>query len=78
MIRGLGFSRRNVADRSEQPLLVEPVYPVECIQFYFCAVPSVLTSDDFGLVQAVDGFRQRVVVGAANRTGTSSSTTLAI
>src|SRR6266550_4704666 len=67
MIRGLEFRRRNVADRLEQPAMVEPIDPFQrgvlhCLN----TSPGTATVNDLGLEQADDGFGECVVVGIAN------------
>lgn len=47
--------------------MIEPVHPFERGVFdRFQMVPGSSMVDEFGFVQAVDGFRQGVIVGIAN------------
>ena len=62
-----GFRRGDVADGLEQPAMVEPVHPFERGEFDGLERPPRPTPiDDLGLVEAVDGFGERVVVAVAN------------
>ena len=62
----LSLGRGNVADGLEEPLVVEPSYPLEGGEFQgFHRFPGRPAMDQFGLVKAVDGFGQGVVVAVA-------------
>src|SRR6267154_5826500 len=63
----LGFSRRDVADRLQQPAIVEPVHPFErCELDGFHGPPRSPPMDNLGLVEAIDRFREGIVVTIAN------------
>jgi hypothetical protein len=50
----LGFSRRDVADRLQQPAIVEPVHPFErCELDGFHGPPRSPPMDNLGLVEAI-------------------------
>lgn len=62
-----GLGRRNISDRFEQAAVVEPVDPFEgCVFHGFKGFPGSFPVDDLGLVEAVDGFGQGVVVAVAD------------
>ena len=62
------FGRRDVTDRFEQSPVVEPVDPFQGGELDVVDVlPRSPSADHFGLVEPVDGFRERVVVGIALR-----------
>ena len=67
----LRLGRRDVADRLQQPVVVEPRHPFQRGQFDSLArLPRPAPVDDLGLVQPVDGLGQGVVVtvtGGADR-----------
>jgi len=55
-----------MADRLEQPPVIEPVHPFHGGVFNGVDVPPRATATDhFRLVQAVDRFRQGAVIGVA-------------
>ena len=59
----LSFRRRNVPDGFKQPVVVEPGHPFEGRKFQrFLGFSRCPTMDQLGLVQAVDGLCQGVVV----------------
>ena len=59
VVVGLGFGRRDVADRLEQAPIVEPVDPFEGgILYGLEAAPRAASVDDFRFVETVDGFGQ--------------------
>ena len=63
----LGLGRRDVADGFQQPAVVEPVHPLERgVLDGLDAPPRPAPMDDLGLVEAVDGFGQGIVVAIAN------------
>ena len=63
----LGFGRRDVADRREEPAVVKPVHPFECgVLNSFKGSPRSSPVDDLGLVKTVDRLGQGVVVAVAN------------
>src|SRR3982074_630727 len=63
----LGFSRRDVADRLQQPAIVEPVHPFErCELDGFHGPPRSPSMDNLGLVETIDGFGEGIVVTIAN------------
>ena len=67
MIRHLEFCRRDVADRLEDPAVVEPVDPFQRCVFNGLEIPPWTAAvNDFSLVETDDGFGQRVVVGIAH------------
>lgn len=58
-----GFGRWNITDRTEQAAVVEPGYPLQGRQLdRLTGFPRPPAVDQFRLVEAVDGLRQRVVV----------------
>ncbi len=64
---GFGFGGRDVADGFEQAAVVEPIDPFEgCHLDGFEAAPRAASVDHLGLVEAVDGLGQGVVVGVAD------------
>src|ERR1700738_4090790 len=67
MIRGFEFRRRSVADWLEESAVIEPVDPFQrCVSEALKCSPWATVVNDFGLEEADDGFRQRVVVGIAH------------
>ena len=63
IVGGFCFGWRNVADGLKEPAVVEPVGPFERGPFdVFAAAPRRLAMGNFGLVQAVGGLGQCVVV----------------
>src|SRR6056297_801920 len=57
-----------MADRTEQAEIIEPVDPAQCGVLDFTdRVPRALTLNDFGFVETDDRLGQRVVVGVAGR-----------
>ena len=67
MIRHLQFRRRDVANRLQQPAMIEPVDPLQSrILDRIEVPPRTATVNDFGLVEADDGLGQRVVVRVAD------------
>ena len=63
----LGFRRRNVTDRLEQPTIVEPVHPFQCCDLDGLEAPPWPTSMDYlGLVETVDRFGESIVVAVAD------------
>ncbi len=62
-----GFGWRDVADWPEETTIVEPVDPFKSgeLDSFQCA-PGPTPADDFSLEQAIDSFRERVVVAVAN------------
>ena len=63
----LCFGGWNVADGLEQAAVVEPVDPFEGGHLDgFEVAPRAASMDHLGLVEAVDGLGQRVVVGIAD------------
>jgi hypothetical protein len=71
IIRQLELCRRDIADRREQPPVVEPVHPFERRVFDRILIPLGATlANDLGLEEPDDRLGQRIVVrvaGAANR-----------
>src|SRR5438128_11423013 len=66
-VRHLELGRRHVADRLEQPTMVEPVDPFERRVFdRFQMSPRTAAVDHFGLVEPDDRLRQGVVVRIAD------------
>ena len=62
----LGLGGWDVSEGFEQSLVVEPSHPFEGSQFQrLHGFPGRPAMDQFGLVKAVDGFGQGVVVGIA-------------
>ena len=62
-----GFSWRDVADGFQQPARVLPVGPFERGDFDgLMRPPWPAPMDDLGLVAAVDGLRECVVIGVAD------------
>ena len=69
----LSFSWRDVAERLHQPAMVEPVDPFQCCELDgFERSPWSTSMDHFGLVQAIDGLSERVVVKVADTTRSGS------
>src|SRR6266568_6606070 len=58
----------DVAAPGMKPTLVVPVHPVQCGQFQvFEVAPGPVPADQFGLVQADHGFRERIVIRISDR-----------
>ena len=76
MVRQLQFHRRHIADRFQQPAMIEPVDPFQgCVLDGLQMAPRLAMMNDLRLEQPNDGFGQRVVVGitdAADRRLASS------
>ena len=67
VITFLGFCWRDVADRLQQPAIVEPVDPFQrCELNSFEAPPRPASMDDLGLVEAIDRFGESIVVSVSN------------
>ena len=63
---GFELGRRDMADRFQEPAMVEPVDPLQGGVFDLVdALPRAAPADQFGLVQPDDGLGQRVVVAVA-------------
>ncbi len=63
----LGFGGWNIADRSHQAAVVEPVDPLESGELdRLEGSPRSPPMDDFGLVKPVDGLSESIVVAVAN------------
>ena len=63
----LSFGGRDIADRFEQPPMVEPVDPFKRGVFDSLeAAPGSTPVYDFGFVKAVDGLGQGVVIAVAD------------
>jgi hypothetical protein len=63
----LGFGRRDVADGRQQPAIVEPVDPGQRGELDGLeAMPWPTPMDDLGLVEAVDGFGESIVIGISH------------
>ena len=61
------FGRWDVADGLQQPAVVEPVDPFQRREFDALeGAPWPTAMDDFGFVEAVDRFRESVVVAVAD------------
>lgn len=61
VVARLGLRRRDISDRLEKPVVVEPVHPFERREFHrLDAAPRPSPVDHLGLEQAVDGLGQRV------------------
>ena len=59
----LSFRWRYIPDAFQQPVLIEPGHPFQRCQFHcFTTFPRCPPVDQFGFVQAVDRFRQCVVI----------------
>ena len=68
MVGGLELGRWDVADRLQQPAVVEPVDPLQGgVLDLIDAFPGAAPADQLGLVQADDGLGQGVVVGISAR-----------
>src|SRR5262249_39859448 len=66
IVRRLILRRRHAANRLEQPPRVEPVDPRQRREFDGLKMaPGPLQLDDFGLEEADDRFRQRIIVRVA-------------
>ncbi len=62
-----GLGGRDVADRLQKASVVEPIDPFERREFDgLQRFPRSAPTDDLGLVKAVDGFGERVVVAIAD------------
>ena len=69
IVARLGFGRRDIADRLEQPPVVEPVDPFQRRELdRLEAAPRPAPVDDLGLVEAVDGLCEGVVVAVSDAT----------
>jgi hypothetical protein len=67
IVGGFGLGGRDVADGLEKPPVVEPVHPFERSVFDgLHAPPRPAPADDLGLVEAVDGFGESIVIAVAN------------
>ena len=67
IIARLGLGGRDISDGFEQPAIVEPIHPFKGGEFdRLEAAPGSPPVDQLGLVEAVDGLGQRVVVGIAD------------
>ena len=67
IIARFGFGRRNVSDRLQQSLVVEPVDPFERGELDRLEVaPRPAPPDHFGFVESVDGLGEGVVVAVAD------------
>ena len=67
IVTRFGLGGRDISDRFEQATIVEPVDPFEGGEFHgLRAAPRAAPVDYFGLEQAVDGFRKRVVVAVSD------------
>jgi hypothetical protein len=67
IVARFGFGRWNVSDRLQQPLVVEPVDPLErgeLDRLEFAPRPS--SPDDLGFVESVDRLGERIVVAVAD------------
>ena len=63
MIVGFQFGRWNVADWLEEALVVEPADPCEGSKFDVLeGSPRSAAMNEFGFVEAVDGFGEGIVV----------------
>ena len=63
----LGFGRRYVADGLQEPSVVEPIDPFEGSELDgFEVSPWTSTVDHLGLVEAVDGFGESIVIGISD------------
>ena len=67
VVVGLELGWWHVAEFAEQASVVEPVDPFQGGEFeVFEASPGSTVADEFGLVEAVDGFGHGVVVAVAS------------
>jgi hypothetical protein len=67
MVGGLGLSGRDVPDRLEEAVVVEPVDPFEGGELdRFEAAPGATPMDHLGFVKAVDGLGEGIVVAVAD------------
>src|SRR6476646_1037751 len=63
----LGFGRRAVADGLQEPSVVEPVHPFQGRELDGIeAAPWPAPMDHLGLVEAVDGFGESIVIGSSD------------
>ena len=63
----LGFGRRDVADGLQEPAVVEPIHPFQRRELDGLeAAPWSTPMDHLGLLKAVDGFGERVVIGISD------------
>jgi len=66
----LGFGRRDVADRLQQPAMVEPIDPGQrCELDGLEGSPRPATMDDLGLVEAIDRLGECVVIAVTDAAG---------
>src|SRR6266498_2058179 len=69
MVGGLELGRWDVADRLEEPAVVEPVDPLQGgVLDVVDALPGAAPADQLGLVKPDDRLGERVVVGVATGT----------
>ena len=67
IVDGLGFGGRDAADWFEESMMVEPGDPFERGQFdRLLGLPRRSAMNHLGLVETVDGFGHRIVVGVAD------------
>ena len=63
----LGFGRRDISDRLQQPAIIEPVDPFERGELDGLeSSPRSAPPDHFGLVEPVDRLGERIVVRVAD------------
>ena len=63
----LGFGRRDVADRLQNPPVIEPAYPFQRRELHGLErAPWATPMDDLGFVEAVDRLGESIVVGIAD------------
>jgi len=61
IVARFGFSGRHVADRFEQPTVIEPIHPFEGSELDgFERPPRTTPMDDLGLEQADDRFGESI------------------
>ena len=67
IIHQFKLRRRNVANRFEQPAVIEPIDPIECgVLDIVKLTPGTTVVNDLGLEQSDDRLGQRVVVRIAD------------
>ena len=67
IVVGLGLGERDVSDGAEHAVIVEPVDPAQCRHLHrLCIPPRSLPPGVLGLVEAVDGLGQGVVIAVAD------------
>ena len=67
IVARFGFGGRDISDRLEEAPMVEPVDPFEGGELdRLEAAPRSTPMNEFGLVEAIDGLAECIVVGVAD------------